>query len=87
MHPAGSRSAERKAANTSAPTFSGARAFSSRTCSRMDSQSPKALARSLRVSVLRPSESIAACKSTRPVDSQVSSGSCHGNPVGEISRA
>ena len=61
-------------------------AASSCTCARIDSQSPKALSRSLRVSVLRPSVSIAALRSTRPEDS-TSSGSCHGMPTGLTSRA
>ena len=80
--PAGSRSAERSAASTSVSMRSGARAASSCTFSRIDSQSPNALPRSLRVSVSRPSVSMAACRSVRPNDSQASSGSCHGRPDG-----
>ena len=87
LQPAGSRSAERSAANTSVSMRSGARAASSCTFSRIDSQSPNALPRSLRVSVRRPSESIAACRSVRPSDSAASSGSCHGRPTGLTSAA
>ena len=64
----------------------GARAANS-TFSRIDSQSPNALPKSLRVSVRRPSRSIAVCRSVRPSDSVASSGSCHGRPTGLTSRA
>ena len=87
VQPAGSRSAERSAASTSVSMRSGARAASSPTFSRMDSQSPNALSRSLRVSVSRPSVSIAACRSMRPSDSDASSGSCQGRPTGLTSSA
>ena len=53
----------------------------------MESQSPKALGRSLRTSVRRPSVSMLLCKSIRPSDSVASSGSCQGSPVGLTSRA
>src|SRR6516164_8812561 len=68
VQPAGSRSADRSAASTSVSMRSGVRAASSCTCARIDSQSPKALSRSLRASVLRPSVSIAALRSSGRVD-------------------
>ncbi len=69
LQPPGLRSAARSAAATSVSMRSGARAASSPTRVRMDSQSPKALSRSLRVSVCRPSVSMAVCRSVRPRDS------------------
>ena len=84
VRPAGSASAARSAATTSASARSGtsAAAPNSAARARMTSQLPKASPMSDRVSVLRPSESIAVCRSVRPLESQSSSGSCHGRPCG-----
>ncbi len=74
----GSSAAVARAARTSVSMRSGA--MPGAAASRRAPQSPYTSSKSSRRSDVRPSVSIVACRSVRPLASKASSGSCHGCP-------